>query len=335
MSANTKVLRNQQIKRCETNPKLGEKGLIHREEIIRYVQRLLVPVNGDDCFALQFSHGEGNELKEHFWSPRSSSRLAFDVFSALAKCNKVQTIEFEKVLKGVVGSPKSPDLDVYFETDTDVCYIESKYCEYVTNNKLKNGFLRINENDKDSLLLSPAYWDNNKKEKLIRHFHKNCDVAETFSNFVLSENKKVKALDEGNSIDWFFAKQECTHLFGILFDCLDKIAKAPAFSKNVHFYNVVFNVDGQEGVSDFARDFFNEAKRSFARFFPNSYFEYEPIWYQDIYSRIPENATLFGEDATNLRVYLKDHFPGIDLSVESVNSYFPKILQEVFSTCDK
>jgi hypothetical protein len=334
MSGNTKALRDEQIQRCETNPKLGEAGLINREEIIRYVQRLLASINNGDCFALQFSRGEGNELTKHFWSPRSSSRLAFDFFSVLAKCKKVQTIEFEKILIGIVGSPKRPDMDVYFETDTDVCYIESKYCEYVTNNKRNNGFLRINEMDSDNALLSPAYWDKSNKEKLEHHFHNRNDVAEAFSDFVVNENKKAKGLEK-NDQDWFFAKQECTHLFGILFDCLAKISQTPAFSKNVHFYNIVFNVDGKEEISDFARDFFNEAKRSFARFFPNSYFEYEPIWYQDIYSRIPENATLFGEDATNLKMYLKDHFPGIDVSVEVVNSYFPKILQEVFSTCDK
>jgi hypothetical protein len=336
MPTNTKELRDKQIQYCEKTFSKDNNKLISNVEISRCLSRLLYPTRTKDRFILQFINAEGGELGGKFWSPRSSSRLAFDFFSALEGCSLIKNLEFEKILPGV-NSGKQPDMDIYFETDTDRYYIESKYCEYVQNNKNKKGFLRNDKHEKDSNLLSPAYWRKDDETILYKGFKGQKEMARAFSDFVMAEDKKLREKYDpnGTDSDWFFAKQECTHLFGILFHCLAEQAKEGTIKKHVHFFNVVFNVDGEEVVSGFADEFFKDAKTRLSEFFANSDFEYAPVWYQDLFSCLPSHAVLFGEKETNLREYLKERYPGIDKPINHKNCFSSDSLFKVFSSCDE
>jgi len=99
-----------------------------------YLSRLITPYEGGGkkkIFFDQFSNGNGNELKNKFWSRRSSSRLCFDLYSCHANNPQVLDIEFEYKLPGIFsGRNESPaNMDVYIKTKNRIIFIESKFTE--------------------------------------------------------------------------------------------------------------------------------------------------------------------------------------------------------------
>ena len=96
-----------------------------------YFERLISDNHSESYFIQQFLEGSGNELKEKFWSDASSSRLCFDLYSWLCSEPKVKSFQFEKQLPGVLTGRKSgrPNMDVYFEYENHIIFIESKYTE--------------------------------------------------------------------------------------------------------------------------------------------------------------------------------------------------------------
>jgi hypothetical protein len=187
-------------------------------------------------------------------------------------------------------------MDVYIETENDIYYIESKYCEVASNENLtKEG------------KLSHSYWDDRDRKLLYYHFWGQEDIAKSFSIFV---KEAPSGIDKN---DWFDAKQECTHLFGILLDNLteengDKRKNPP--SKRIRFYNVVFNCGG-ETESDFAKKFIQAANDSFGPYF-NKKFTYSYCWYQDLYNALPETVKAFELKDTSLKDLLAERYPGIN-----------------------
>ena len=87
---------------------------------IDYLRRLFYPFKKDgklDSFVFHYLQGSGNELKEKFWSPRSSSRLCFDLYSWMGSDDGYSVIQFEKKLPGIKSGARqiSPNMDVYLK----------------------------------------------------------------------------------------------------------------------------------------------------------------------------------------------------------------------------
>lgn len=209
-----------------------------------YFERLISDNNSESYFIQQFLNGSGNELKKKFWSPRSSSRLCFDLYSWLCNEPKVKNFQFEKQLPGVKTGRKSgaPNMDVYFEYGKDLVFIESKYTE-------KDSWKYMNDEERDGYHLSEAYWGTNDngykscKLNIGKRFYDHPEIAKTFSDFCsdiqLLINDKKRNPKENSMYCWFDPKQETCHLFGIIFYVLNNDIR----DKRVHLCNNVWKCE--------------------------------------------------------------------------------------------
>ena len=87
------------------------------------------------CFKTQFEKGKGKELNSKFWSPISSSRLAFELYSWITNFNQCKDIEFEFKLPGIISGNResSAYMDVYIKTEKEIWFIENKFTEKAGN----------------------------------------------------------------------------------------------------------------------------------------------------------------------------------------------------------
>lgn len=141
---------------------------------IDYLRRLFYPFKKDgklDSFVFHYLQGSGNELKEKFWSPRSSSRLCFDLYSWMGSDDGYSVIQFEKKLPGIKSGARqiSPNMDVYFESGNEIVFIESKYTETALNkNYLKD--------------LPEAYWNTDQVYLSVSGKKVNYSIGERYHN---------------------------------------------------------------------------------------------------------------------------------------------------------
>lgn len=232
---------------------------ISKEEGIKYLRRLTLPIKDKElCFEDEFLAGEGGELNKKFWSKKSSSRLAFDLYSWLIKDENVVTLEFEKILPGVISSnnPKfrTPDMDVFFKTKEDIVFIESKFLEPFEGLFYMSG---------EKATLKPSYWKKDADGKyggryIGQRFYNQEDIGNLFSDFCFDIQTAIstsKYLNDIKSWRWFNVKQETTHLFGIIFNLLDAKEDGTCHKrtidinneeKNIHFFNVIYPMRGDK-----------------------------------------------------------------------------------------
>ena len=198
-----------------------------------YLRRLKTPYikKGEEkSFFEQYQRGSGQEIKDgKFWRTISSSRLCFDLYSWMADDIGYDDIEVEKKLPGIISGKKeiSPNMDVFFETSSEIFFIESKYTEEVS------GQFSIPE----------AYWVETDEyhttkgdltnKPILARYRGYTDVKDAFVSFI----KYVKKLEsQRTGSTWFDSKQEICHLLGIVFYILENKPK-----KAVHFLNVAAN----------------------------------------------------------------------------------------------
>ena len=216
-----------------------------------YFERLISDNHSESYFIQQFLEGSGNELKEKFWSDASSSRLCFDLYSWLCSEPKVKSFQFEKQLPGVLTGRKSgrPNMDVYFEYENHIIFIESKYTE-------KDSWKYKKDKKDNRFHLSEAYWgtdDNGYKScrmNIGQRFYDNPKIAEKFSEFCeeiqgLIDNKKQNE-EEYSKYRWFDPKQETCHLFGIIFYVVNNDIR----DRRVHLCNNVWKCDDSHDCFD-------------------------------------------------------------------------------------
>lgn len=209
-----------------------------------YFERLISDNHSKSHFIEQFLKGSGHELKEKFWSNASSSRLCFDLYSWLCNEPKVKNFQFEKQLPGVLTGRKSgrPNMDVYFEYENDIIFIESKYTE-------TDSWKYKKDKEDDGFHLSEAYWGTDDKgyksckKNIGQRFYDNPKIAEKFSEFCeeiqgLIDNKKQNQ-DEYSKYRWFDPKQETCHLFGIIFYVIQKRLE----NKRIHLCNNIWRCE--------------------------------------------------------------------------------------------
>ena len=229
-------------------------------------------------FYNQFRDAQGQELKDKFWNPASSSRYAFEMYSWLANETFVSALEFEYLLPQIHNANGRinkkicfPDMDVFFSTAGNIYFIESKFLEY-QNLGLKD--------------LSQSYYENNKgPQSLLKRYHKSEKISTFLPQFIRHILEEIKNLRINDKDDWFYPKQEITHLVGIalyLFDNPPILNSIKSKETKLHFYNVVYRKD--EDVSseiiDFRRLFVNEAIETFRKMFETE-LDYQLIFSQD------------------------------------------------------
>ncbi len=230
---------------------------LEKDERFIYESRLAQTYSKKDekrCFLDQLINGCGNELKDKFWSKISSSRLAFDIYSWLAEDDSCIDIQLEYKMPGIIskGRECKANMDVMIETENDIWFIESKFTETANNKEYEK-------------CLPEAYWKAYEKDghqncykkadgkgyvydyPILKRFGNQKIMAEEFQKFCIDISNESK--NEG--MDWFDAKQETCHLFGILKFMLENDLGT---NKTVHFANIVYQFRGEE-VSEFSKKF--------------------------------------------------------------------------------
>ncbi len=260
---------------------------------LEYERRLNCPYekNGQTSkFIDQFSAGSGNEISTgKFWSKRSSARLCFDLYSWLANEPNCVDIRFEKKLPGIISgrSERPANMDVMIETDHDIWFIESKFTESLNNKDY-------------SISLPEAYWKclssdgsenggdwyhKSSGDKalvccpILKRFRNHQKLSELFPTFCREVSALINNAPDAQQEDWFDAKQETCHLFGILCFILEGMNNG----KRVHFENIVYNFNSQiECRSPYASQFIELAKKLATEIVGDGVFEYDTHSVQDV-----------------------------------------------------
>lgn len=283
---------------------------ISTEEKVEYFKRLIKKNRKSKYYIIDYLNGGGNELSSKFWSKRSSSRLAFDLYSWIVENKNVKEFCFEYMLPGVLTSKSGPsgvpNMDVYIEIDNNIVFIENKYTEksdfgYMDLNKVKsNGELAKPK-------LSQAYYLNKEYGRsnlsLAERFYGYKEIGEAFSNFCMEIDEEIIKLqkDDKTECAWFDAKQETCHLFGIIFYLLgvnfdDKNKHRENLqNKKIILYNIFWKMDKDNDSAQFpilfkekAEELINEIieMKSF-----NCTFEFKFLTVQNLFE---DNIDFFG-----------------------------------------
>lgn len=231
--------RNKQIEELRKNE-------VNKEEYLKRLRTKYIKRGIETTFEEQYLKAEGHELDGKFFSPISSSRLCFELFSWMAFDGNIKDIEFEYFLPGLKSVHgyvvPQPNMDVYYENE-DINFVESKFTEQSYNKKediskkYYDYYLDGNNNiGKNVLDVCNIRFDGNLI--FAKHFIK-------LVNEILEYGEKQKLL---NKKDWFDLKQEITHIFGI-----GQYIYKFRPTKNIKFTNLVYLFDN--GVSLLAKHF--------------------------------------------------------------------------------
>lgn len=276
-------------------------GYISTKEKVEYFNRLTKSYTKNHekhYFIMQYLDGDGNELKKKFWSIKSSSRFAFELYSWLAKEKDVVDFQFEKKLKTINGSKRPPNMDVYIEKKDEAIFIESKLTEKTSSNI--DG-------------LSESYYEYKtirSKQHLYERFYKDKRAAKEFRKFILWV--KDKLLINEKNVSWMDYKQEITHLIGIYLTIKDNQRKYK--NKKIRFLNVFY--DFKDEINKTITDFFSKANKTMNRLLDGLCVSFS-YWFMSAQDLIkPENKDIIGFDSSK-KAYGTNKTVG-----ELLNKYF-------------
>jgi len=275
-----------------------------------YFVRLIKKNRIHDLFILDYLYGNGNELSAKFWSTRSSSRLAFDLYSWIVEKENVKYFKFEYKLPGVItsksGSSGVPNLDVYFEIDNNIVFIENKYTEKSDFKYLDLKRVQLN-GEKAKPKLSEAYYLDNKygfsKLTLTERFYDNERIGKLFSTYCYEINEVIEELQKKDKKEcaWFDAKQETCHLFGIIFYLLGTKAehinkrKEELRNKKITLCHIFWKMEKDNDSAEFPILFKEKAEKLINEILENNgfycKFEFKILTVQNL---IEENVDFFG-----------------------------------------
>ena len=214
-----------------------------------YLKRLFTPYRKGGkihLFVMQFLGGDGNELKKKFWSKRSSSRMAFELYSGLKDNDDIKELFFEYPLPGLASGGKGPNMDVYIETENDIIFIESKFKEKANLKYIKEGYL------------SKAYYSEEPYGErgmgLDERFYGN-KWANRFARFCRDWEDIRNSNSWGEEYEWFEPKQETCHLSGILLFLFDTDNAERIKGKGIHLYNIYWKLGEKDGTPEMSQQF--------------------------------------------------------------------------------
>lgn len=199
---------------------------------------------------IQFLLGDGNELSGKFWEQKSSSRMAYDLYSWLQADPKAIDFEFEFRLPGLKSGGNGPNMDVFIETKDELIFIESKFTEKANLHYIDSGYL------KEAYYINRPY--GRQKMELEKRFHDN-QWANKFSEFCINWEKLMTINHWHEGKDWFEPKQETCHLSGILLFLFDENNKERIKNKKIRLYNVFWKIPGDE-FSEMEQQFCKQAQ---------------------------------------------------------------------------
>lgn len=287
--------------------------------VSEYFERLITPskrvIAGHEetaYFIMDYLQGEGDELGGKFFSPYSSSRLCFDLYSWLGApeyYNQGYEVAFEKYLPRLrlpYNNPY-PNMDVLIRRGDTLLFIESKFTEttgYPAKAKASENAFGLPLSYSMGLgELSPEEW-----KTLGQRYYDNGEAAKRFREFILDINEFAKA--NPADADWFDPKQECTHLFGILFYLLEldpTHSVQTDFGGEIHhviFENIVYGFDFQK--SPMAERFLTKGNALIQGLLKESRseidFDYDAISVQQFYQVVitKKNPIAFGSKTGTL-----------------------------------
>lgn len=207
---------------------------------LEYLEEMIQPYekkNEKKYFIEQFLHGAGNELDEKFWELRSSSRMAYDLYSWMKDERNVIDFAFEYQLPGLKSGGNGPNMDIFIETKDELIFIESKFTEKANLHYIDNHYLREAYHEKGDY--------GRKNMPLFERFDGNT-WATKFSDFCEKWEKEMNKENWHKGRDWFEPKQETCHLSGILLFLFKDENQQIIKNKKIRLYNIYWKMDGDE-----------------------------------------------------------------------------------------
>lgn len=286
---------------------------ISNEEKLQYFERLIEPYKFKDktqFFIEQYLKGAGKELSGSFWNVKSSSRMAFDLFSWLVKLQNVKDFSFEYKLPGLQSGGESPNMDVFIETIDEIIFIESKYSERASLNykkgHLPKAYFSKEPHGKRGWSLEKRYYNEPICNEII-------SFIDDVDSFLAKQTMRGKC-------EWFYPKQETCHLIGIILMLLghgdkqirDEILKG----KELRFYNVFWKFDKDDEKSSLAQFFKKRASDLFNQVFDsnvhpeykNIKFVYETLTVQDLLSNTKQISKHIKYKTDEITKLMKPYF---------------------------
>ena len=281
-----------------------------KDKKVEYFERLIKPyekVDGvKEYFIMQYLQGDGNELKEKFWSIHSSSRFAFELYSWMVNDIRIKRFCFEKKLEGLKDTTTPPNMDVYFELDNRIIFIESKFSEISTQsiNNLSEAYYVEKGQTKTNRGLAA-------KLELIDRYHNHEDGKTRFVKFI---NDVKEKLSKKYKPCWMDYKQEITHLVGIYLTIAnDKTGYYK--NKDIDFYNVYY--DFEDKPDSPIEWFFDEAKemmidllvdRGLCKSFEYKHLTAQNLVESEVIVKFDKDTPAFGLENKTIGEMLKDYF---------------------------
>jgi hypothetical protein len=226
---------------------------INKEEKLKYLEEMIqhyTKQNQKKYFIEQFLNGAGNELVDKFWELRSSSRMAYDLYSWMKNDANVLDIEFEFQLPNLQSGGIGPNMDVFIETEDELIFIESKFTEKANLHYIDNGYL------KEAYYIKSPY--GRSQMGLEERFYDN-KWAVRFSDFCTEWESLMTKKGWHKGKDWFEPKQETCHLSGILLFLFKPENAARIKNKKIRLYNIFWEMP-QDGYSEMERQFCEKAQ---------------------------------------------------------------------------
>jgi len=247
---------------------------ISDNEKLLYLERLIQPYKkkGITKFCIeQYLHADGGELDSKFWNKRSSSRFAFELYSWLAFDEKCIDFEFEYKLPGMASGGKTPNMDVFIETKTEIIFIESKFSE------------QSNISTDAMYGLPEAYWKEcsygRREMNLYQRYHET-EGSTFFPTLIAEIDNAIKSYEKDPN-EWFDILQETRHLIGVyLF--LQQNSKLK--KKKIKLYNIFWQLEGDKVNSPLEQLFFKHLQKYQSQLFRDIDFQYDAFTVQDMLS---------------------------------------------------
>ena len=278
--------RNELIKTLKLNK-------VNKNEYLKRLETKYIKKGKTKSFKEEYLNGEGNELNYKFYSPISSSRLCFELFSWMANDNNILDLEFEYYLPGLKSihgrNVKAPNMDVYYEND-QINFVESKFTELALNKKEY-----ISKNYYDYYLDGKNNIGKQLTEIALIRFDGNIIFAKRFTTLINQILEYAETNNLLNKYEWFNLKQEITHIFGI-----GQYIYKYKPNKNINFYNLIYSFDYQiDNLAYKFKELVNEMMNKYINDLNlNITFNYDFKFMQDYIYEIDLNKKSFASNIT-------------------------------------
>jgi hypothetical protein len=210
--------------------------IISKDKKLVYLEEMIQPYEKNHekkYFIEQYLRGSGNELSGKFWELKSSSRLAYDLYSWMKDDERILDFEFEYQLPNLRSGGIGPNMDVFIETIDELIFIESKFTEKANLHFIDNGYL------KEAYYADKPY---GRKQMGLKERFNGSEWAQLFSDFCYKWENRMNEEGWHNGKDWFEPKQETCHLSGILLYLFDKQNRHRIQNKKIRLFNIYWHM---------------------------------------------------------------------------------------------